>query len=26
VLQAPVEPRGPGMTDEPPGIIVAVTG
>lgn len=26
LLQAPVEPRGSGFVNEPPGIIVAVTG
>ncbi|MGH3678668.1 MAG: LytR C-terminal domain-containing protein [Mycobacterium sp.] len=26
LLQAPVEPRAPGLTDQPPGVIVAVTG
>ena len=26
LMQAPVEPRGPGLADQPPGIIVAVTG
>jgi hypothetical protein len=25
LLQAPVEPRGPGLTEQPPGVIVAVT-
>jgi hypothetical protein len=26
ILQAPVQPRVPGLADEPPGVIVAVTG
>ncbi len=26
VLQAPVEPRAPELTEQPPGVIVAVTG
>jgi LytR cell envelope-related transcriptional attenuator len=26
LLQAPVEPRAPGLTEQPPGVIVAVTG
>jgi hypothetical protein len=26
LLQAPVEPRSPGLTAQPPGVIVAVTG
>jgi hypothetical protein len=26
VLQAPVEPRAPGLAEQPPGVIVAVTG
>ena len=26
LLQAPVEPRAPELTDQPPGVIVAVTG
>jgi hypothetical protein len=26
LLQAPVEPRAPGLAEQPPGVIVAVTG
>jgi LytR cell envelope-related transcriptional attenuator len=26
LLQAPVEPRGPALAEQPPGVIVAVTG
>jgi hypothetical protein len=26
LLQAPVEPRAPALTEQPPGVIVAVTG
>jgi hypothetical protein len=26
LLQAPVEPRAPELVDQPPGVIVAVTG
>ena len=26
LLQAPVEPRAPGLVEQPPGVIVAVTG
>jgi hypothetical protein len=26
LLQAPVEPRAPGLADQPPGVVVVVTG